>query len=125
MTGNTYQTLADWDPALAIADLRISAAAYAGPADQKEAYVSPVYGDYAKGFVLTPVQGATREMFLSNFARQCRAIEDAEGNAELEPYEGMPHSFMTYGMGTPDDKAAMDTATRFWNRYLVPAALTK
>jgi monoterpene epsilon-lactone hydrolase len=44
--------------------------AYADPKDQKHPYVSPVYGDYTKGFPPTLIQGGTKEIFLSNFIRQ-------------------------------------------------------
>ena len=70
-----------------------AAYAYADPKDQKHPYVSPVYGDYSKGFPPTLIQGGTREIFLSHFVRQYRAIDDAGGTAVLDLYEGMPHVF--------------------------------
>jgi acetyl esterase/lipase len=66
MIGDTYQTLADWDPLLTVDGLIASAAAYAIPAEQKTPYASPVYGNYSKGFPITLIQCGTREMFLSN-----------------------------------------------------------
>src|SRR5262249_42890646 len=73
--------------------LKRAADAYANPKDQKHPYVSPVYGDYAKGFPPTLIQGGTRELFLSHFVRLYRAIDGAGGRAVLDLYDGMPHVF--------------------------------
>src|SRR5213078_1548879 len=73
--------------------LKRAADAYAEPKDQRHPYVSPVYGDYSKGFPPTLIQGGTREIFLSHFVRQYRAIDGAGGVAVLDLYDGMPHVF--------------------------------
>ena len=54
-----------------------AALAYADPADQRHPHVSPVYGDFSKGFAPTLIQGGTRELFLSHFVRLYRAIDAA------------------------------------------------
>jgi acetyl esterase/lipase len=92
--GDSSVTLARVDPAHSYArHLKPGADAYAEPKDQKHPYVSPVYGDYSKGFPPTLIQGGTREIFLSHFVRQYRAIDAAGGTAVLDLYEGMPHNF--------------------------------
>ncbi len=92
--GDSGLTLKDFEPTyLYDKHLRRAADAYADPKDQKNPYVSPIYGDYAKGFPPTLIQGGTREIFLSHFVRQYRAIDDAGGTAILDLYEGMPHVF--------------------------------
>lgn len=68
-----------------------AAGAYADPKYQKHPHVSPVYGDYSKGFPPALIQGGTRELFLSHFVRQYRAIVDAGGQAVLDLCDGMPH----------------------------------
>ena len=73
-TGDSYETLKGYDAILNWDDLKSSADAYADPADQKNPYVSPVYGDYSKPFPPTLIQGGTREIFLSNFVRHYDAI---------------------------------------------------
>lgn len=52
-----------------------------------------IYGDFAKCFPPTLIQGGTRELFLSHFVRLYRAIDGAGGVAVLDLYEGMPHVF--------------------------------
>jgi acetyl esterase/lipase len=117
-TGDTYQTLRDVDPLLSMAWLKWSADAYAAPAEQKNPYVSPVYGDYRKGFPPTLIQGGTRDIFLSNFIRQYRAIDSAGGTAILDLYEGMPHDFHEVMAGTPESDQAYSKAASFWNQRL-------
>jgi monoterpene epsilon-lactone hydrolase len=73
--------------------LKRSADAYADPKDQRHPYISPVYGDYSKGYPPTLIQGGTRELFLSHFVRLYRAIDGAGGTAILDLYDGMPHVF--------------------------------
>jgi acetyl esterase/lipase len=99
-------------------DLKWSADAYAAPADQKNPYVSPVYGDYSKGFPPTLIQGGTREIFLSNFVRQYQAIERGGGTAILDLYEGMPHVFQMVLAGSPESDAAFARTVSFWSAEL-------
>lgn len=117
-TGDTYRTLAGADPLLDMASLKPAADLYAAPADQKNPYVSPVYGDYSKGFPPTLIQGGTREIFLSNFVRQYRAIDDAGGTAVLDLYEGMPHVFQAMLADTPESRRAYARAGAFWRLHL-------
>lgn len=118
-TGDTYQTLADADPLLVYPrQLERSAAAYADPADQKNPYVSPVYGDFTKGFPPTLIQVGTKEIFLSNSVRLYRALDQAGIPAVLDVYEGMPHVFQGIMPDSPESRTAFDKANRFVNQYL-------
>jgi acetyl esterase/lipase len=83
-SGDSAITMTNLDPYYVYEKhLKKAADAYADPKDQKHAYVSPVYGDYTKGFPPTLIQGGTREIFLSHFVRQYRAIDAAGGTAVL------------------------------------------
>jgi acetyl esterase/lipase len=118
-TGDTYFTLRRADPLLDYKVLLKKAAdAYADPKDQKNPYVSPVYGDYSKGFPPTLIQGGTKEIFLSDFVREYRAIDSAGGTAVLDIYEGMPHVFQGIVFGTPETKQSMDKMKKFLATYL-------
>jgi monoterpene epsilon-lactone hydrolase len=123
MAGDTYSTLADADPSLNVPDLRASAAAYADAADQKNPYVSPVYGDYSKGFPPTLIQGGTREIFLSNCVRQYQAIAQAGMPATLDLYEGMVHIFQPIAPDSPEGRAALHNTVDFLNDHLHARAL--
>ena len=100
--------------------LKHAADAYAGPKDQRHPYVSPVYGDYSKGFPPTLIQGGTRELFLSHFVRQYRAIDDAGGEAVLDLYDGMPHVFQIRPelADTAETKSAMRKMAAFLKQRL-------
>ncbi|MCW6536423.1 alpha/beta hydrolase [Sphingomonas lycopersici] len=119
--GDTRRTLADADPALHPDQVRPGLDAYAAPADQKNPYVSPVYGDFGKGYPPVLIQGGTKEWLLSDMVRLHRAIKAAGGNSDLEIYEGMPHGFPGLMPDTPEGKAAAAEQLAFWKRYL-PAA---
>lgn len=118
-TGDTYATLKDADPSyLYDRQLKSSADAYADPADQKNPYVSPVYGDYSKGFPPTIIQGGTKEIFLSNFVRLYQAIDGAGQIAKLDLYEGMPHVFQGKLPESPESKSALCKVKAFLSQHL-------
>jgi len=125
MSGDSYTTLGQSDPLLDLPGLKASGAAYADPADQKNPYVSPVYGDYSKGFPPTLIQGGTHEMFLSNCVRQYQALVQAGIPATLDLYEGMVHVFQPMAPATPEGRAALTATVRFWNDHLHTEAVAK
>jgi acetyl esterase/lipase len=116
--GDTRMTLAQADPALHPDQVRPGLDAYAAPADQKNPYVSPVYGDFTKGYPPVLIQGGTKEWLLSDFVRLNRAIKAAGGSSDLEIYEGMPHGFAGLMLNTPEGKQAAAEQLTFWQRYL-------
>jgi acetyl esterase/lipase len=119
--GDSAITLKDFEPTyLYDKHLKRAADAYADPQDQKHPYVSPVYGDYAKGFPPTLIQGGTKEIFLSHFVRQYRAIDDAGGMAVLDLYEGMPHVFQMRPdlADAPETRRAMAKMAAFLKRHI-------
>ena len=119
-TGDSYTTLAAADPALTVEGLAPGATAYAKPADQKNPYVSPVYGDYRKPFPATLIQVGTREIFLSNAVRHVQAIRSGGHEAVLDVYEGMPHVHPALIPGTPEATAAIRRGVEFLHAHLQP-----
>ena len=117
-TGDSYMTLAGLDPVLDVDSSAWGAEVYAEPHDQKNPYVSPVYGDYAKAFPPTLIQGGTREMLLSNFVREYQTIRSGGHVAVLDLYEGMPHVFQASLPETPESRTALATAARFFKEHL-------
>lgn len=112
--GDTYRTLADVEGSyLYDLHLKPAADAYADAADQMNPYVSPVYGDYSKGFPPTLIQGGTREIFLSNFIRHYQAIEAGKGEVKLDLYEGMPHGFQNKMTESPEARWAVQKTVDF------------
>lgn len=120
-SGDSAITLKNFEPAHSYAKhLKPSADAYADPKDQKHPYVSPVNGDYSKGFPPTLIQGGTREIFLSHFVRLYRAIDGAGGMAVLDLYEGMPHIFQVRPemADAPETAAALQKMAAFLRRHV-------
>jgi acetyl esterase/lipase len=117
--GDTAVTLKHAEPTyLYERHLKPAADAYADPEDQRHPYVSPVYGDFTKGFPPTLIQGGTKEIFLSHFVRLYQAIDQAGGTAKLDLYEGMPHVFQPRLAAAPEGKAALRKMTAFLKHHL-------
>lgn len=117
-TGDTIMTLAAWDPTLESQMLSWGASAYAKPADQKNPYVSPVYGDYSRAFPPTLIQAGTREIFLSHAVRQYQAIRAGGHEAVLDIYEGMPHVWEALAPAIPETQTAIARASDFFHSHL-------
>jgi acetyl esterase/lipase len=99
-SGDTFYTLRDIDTALK-APLMTANLCYAGGADLTHPYLSPLFGDFSKGFPRTFLQSGTRDLFLSNTVRMHRALLEAGQQAELHVWEAMPHA--GYSGATPED----------------------
>ena len=89
-----------------------AADAYAAPADQKNPYVSPVYGNFIKGYPPTLIQGGTREILLSDFVRLYQALDHANIPVKLDIYEGMPHVHQ-FLYKTPESTIALSKMNDF------------
>ena len=116
--GDTSTTLAPVDPVLAPDTSSWSREAYAPVADQKNPYVSPVYGDYTKAFPPTLIQAGTREMLLSGGVREYQAIRSGGQEAVLDIYEGMPHDWFGLIPEAPETKTAVKRGADFFALHL-------
>lgn len=99
-SGDTFHTLRGIDTALK-APLMNANLLYAGGADLAHPYISPLFGDFSKGFPVTFLQSGTRDLFLSNTVRMHRALLGAGQEAELHVWEAMTHA--GYSGATPED----------------------
>jgi len=84
---------------------------YADGHDLGDPYLSPLFGDFTKGFCPTFIQAGTRDLFLSNAARLHRSLRRAGVPAELHVFEAMPHG--GFG-GSPED----DDLAAEWRRFV-------
>lgn len=116
--GDTYRTLARAEPLFPPTWLPMVAGLYADPADQKNPYVSPVYGDFSKAYPATLIQGGTREVLLSGFVRQYQAVRKGGHEAVLDLYEGMPHCFQDVVADSPEARTARQTIVAFMESHL-------
>ena len=121
--GDTYFTLKNADitirPFLSEdSTLKNMADAYANPSDQKNPYVSPVYGNFSNGFPPTLIQGGAKEMLLSDFVRLYQALDQAAIPVKLDIYEGMPHVFQTFFPNTTESNMAISKTSDFLKEHL-------
>jgi acetyl esterase/lipase len=117
--GDTHLTLKHADPTVVYLNYSKNGfAAYADVADQKNPYVSPVYGDFSRGFPPTLIQGGTKEVLLSSFVRLYRALDSAGVPVILDLYEGMPHVFQQILPESPESRLAVGKMRSFLNAQL-------
>ena len=117
--GDTYTTLRNADPFLEMTMLENMANAYANQSNQKNPYVSPVYGNFSNGFPPTLIQGGTKEVLLSDFVRLYQALDQADIPVKLDIYEGMPHVFQSFFHNTTESNIATSKMNDFLKEYLI------
>jgi acetyl esterase/lipase len=93
-----------------------SIAVYADGHDLRDPYLSPVFGDFSKGFPPTILTTGTRDLFLSNTVLMHRALLRAGVEAELHVWEAMPHGGF---FGAPEDQEVLAEQARFIRQHLV------
>lgn len=88
-----------------------SIALHANGHDLSHPYLSPLFGDFAKGFPPTYLTAGTRDLFLSNAARMQRFLRRAGVPVELHIGEAMPHG--GFLGSAPEDKEMDGEFRRF------------
>jgi monoterpene epsilon-lactone hydrolase len=88
---------------------------YAGGHDLDHPYLSPLFGDFTKGFPPTFLATGTRDLFLSNTVRMHRALRAADITAELHVLEAAPHGGF-FG-AAPEDAALVREIRRFCDTH--------
>ncbi len=92
--GDSYETNEGVDPTLPSYEmLRAGANGYAGGEPLDHPLLSPVYGDFGKGFPPSLLSTGTRDLLLSCTVRLHRALRSAGIPAELHVYDAMWHGF--------------------------------
>jgi acetyl esterase/lipase len=112
-SGDSFATNRDVDVALP-EPLPEANLLYAHGADLAHPYLSPLFGDFTKGFPPTFLQTGTRDLFLSNTVRMHRALLNAGQQAELHVWEAMPHA--GFGGGSPEDVEMFAAVRDFLSR---------
>jgi epsilon-lactone hydrolase len=87
---------------------------YAHGHDLAHQYVSPLFGDFSKGFPPTLLTAGTRDLFLSNAVRMHRKLRSVDIPAELHVMEAAPHGGL---WGTPEQQEIDREVRRFVHRY--------
>jgi len=107
-SGDTFRTNAGID---GMGTLMQANLLYAGGADLADPYLSPLFGDFARGFPPTLLTSGTRDLFLSNTVRMHRALREAGVEAELHVLEAAPHG--GFGSSSPEEAAVDREVRRF------------
>lgn len=104
-SGDSFDTLAGWDPLLQYYELDLAEAArvYAGGQDLKSPLLSPLYAGTWKGFPPTLISTGTRDLFQSLCARLRRELVRAGVDVRLNLWEGMWHVFEAYPVPEADE----------------------
>lgn len=92
-------------------------ALYAGGHDLADPYLSPLFGDFTRGYPPTFLNCGTRDAFLSNTVLMHRALRRAGIEAELHVWEAMPHGGF---FGAPEDQEVLTEQAGFIRRRLAP-----
>lgn len=84
---------------------------YADGHDLAAPYISPLFGDFTKGFPRTLLTAGTRDLFLSNAVRMHRALRAAGITAELHILEAAAHG--GFGGSSPEELEFNNEVRRF------------
>ena len=83
-------------------------ALYAAGHDLTDPYLSPLFGDFTRGFPPTLIQSGTRDVFLSNSVLMHRKLRRAGIAAELHVWEAMPHAGFGFGPVPENEEIAAE-----------------
>jgi monoterpene epsilon-lactone hydrolase len=84
---------------------------YAGGHDLSDPYVSPLFGNFSRGFPPTLIGSGTRDLFLSNAVRLHRTLRSAGVSADLHVLEAAPHGGF---MAETEEDQALDAEVRYF-----------
>lgn len=108
-SGDSYEANKGLDAVLP-ADMWSINRLYAAGADLAHPYLSPLFGDFTKGFPPTLLSAGTRDLFLSNAVRMHRALRNAGVRAELHVIEAASHGGFH---GAPEEEELNGETRRF------------
>lgn len=115
--GDTWQTNMGIDTVL-IDSLQPAVRLYADGRDLRDPYLSPLFGDFTKGFPPTILLSGTRDCLLSDTVRLHRALRAAAVPAELHVFEAAGHG--GFHGTAPEDQDRAGEIRRFidahWGR---------
>jgi acetyl esterase/lipase len=112
-SGDSFQTNLGLDPLLRGNEAG-AFSLYAGEHDLTDPSISPLYGDFEKGFPPTILTTGTRDLLLSDTVRMHRALRNAGVAAELHVTEAAGHGGF-FGLA-PEDHAITLEIRRFVDR---------
>ena len=88
---------------------------YANGHDPQDPLLSPVYGDFSKGFPPTVLTSGTRDLLLSSTVLMHRALLRGGVKAELHVWEAMTHAPF---IGAPEELELYQEHIRFMLHHM-------
>jgi len=117
LTGASLHTNAARDPMLVASEVPRFAQMYAGDADRRNPYLSPLYGD-PRGLPPTLIQAGGDEILRDDATRMAETMKDAGCDVALQIWPGMPHVFQLLVPVLPEANAAVEEIGKFVQRVL-------
>lgn len=111
--GDSFRTLLGIDTALT-SSLMPANLLHANGHDLSHPYLSPLFGNFTKGFPPTLLQSGTRDLFLSNTVLMHRALRRAEIEADLHIFDAATHVMFMAG---PEAEDRTREVRRFVDRH--------
>ncbi len=102
------------DAVLSGSDMTSLRDVYAGGADYRNPYLSPLFADLSRGFPPTLLSTGTRDRFLSDTVRFHAALRAADVEAELHVTEAASHGNFH---GAPEEEHIIRETRKFLARY--------
>jgi len=118
-TGETVTTKADIDPMITLSGIYYTAELYAGNADLRSPFVSPLYGDL-RGLPPVLIHVGTREMLHSDSLRMAEALKKAGVDCTLKEWEDLFHVFHSV-VYLPEARIANEEIAEFIKSHIHPA----
>jgi len=115
--GDTHQTNKGIDFSYIEAEIEVLYTLYTNGHDRRDPYVSPLFGDFSKGFPPAILTSGTRDFLLSDTVLVHRKLLAAGVPAELHVWEGAGH-VMFLGLAPEDHERVAQIRTfceRHWN----------
>jgi monoterpene epsilon-lactone hydrolase len=115
--GDTYESLKRSEPVLDYPNsLKNSALAYANGIPLSDPHVSPLFGDFTKGFPPTLIIIGTKDIFLSTSAMLYRKLQQSGVDVKIDLNEGLWHVFTFFEM--PETDLCFQICSDFFKKYL-------
>lgn len=114
--GDSFRTLLGIDTAITASAMPANLL-YAAGHDLAHPYLSPLFGDFTKGFPPTFLQSGTRDLLLSNTVLMHRALRRADVDAELHIFDAATHVMFMAGPESQDlNREVRRFVDRHWQR---------
>jgi acetyl esterase/lipase len=112
VSGNSFATKADVDPALSAEAIRTRVGDYLVGTDSADALVSPIFADLS-GLPPMLIQVGSHEVLLNDATRLAVKAADDDVAVILDVTPGVPHVFQAFAGLLEEGDAALDRVARF------------